>query len=584
MLLVLVLATAFTAWLVVQLLNYYSSPKSCHPIIYWSLFQAWLIPLSLAFLLPIDVSSARYDLCQRETPGQCEQSLLFVEGSWLHSIWLGSFWVTFIATWVWLPFLQGFVQTGEFEFGRRCWASIRFNLLFYGASLIGLGLLVTWLVLGTTIRTAEGVGAWLMALSNAFGLLLLLIFMGHGLVDVPRSLWRAANYRLALQRLEYRAPRLRDRVVEAEAELADVQAEVQSLAERSLHRVDLEPYILELEAACPSSTNGSRQVVSNEANARMRLPLNMDHLVDLNYRLKEAMATKNRRQSEWRKLVCEAFDLQDALSNRLYSHDHRWTSSLERSLQLPAWQSVFKWWWRVRIYPWCLRGMAMMAGLLSVMVIWSELVLPLSTNHRLSLIGMVVEQGRFSNLTVELFCLVLLLYMACCTYNSFMKMRVSNVYRLVPHQHTDEKSLLFFASLLSRLAFPLGYNYLMLMEDGSGTSVGGRSLPTQFNLVMGTINLVPLLGKYFNLYLPVGLTMVSALVALRLHNRALANLSMSPEYRFEDVSGSHEHLLEGRELINNARRLEERRGPTYTSHSGSSYSSVSNDFNSSEHV
>ena len=90
---------------------------------------------------------------------------------------------------------------------------------------------------------------------------------------------------------------------------------------------------------------------------------------------------------------------------------------------------------------------------------------------------------------------------------------------------------------------------------------------------MGTMNLVPTLGKRFYMLVPFGLVLVCLAVGLRVHNRLMRWLKLSNVYQFDDAFGgsressqhslpgggeSTEQLLEGRELIHYARRMEER--------------------------
>jgi hypothetical protein len=63
-----------------------------------------------------------------------------------------------------------------------------------------------------------------MAAANCWGLLLVLLFMGHGLVAVPRSIWRAANTKRQWIQVTRRAVNVKDAYEEAEAEFADVVA------------------------------------------------------------------------------------------------------------------------------------------------------------------------------------------------------------------------------------------------------------------------------------------------------------------------------------------------------------------------
>jgi hypothetical protein len=60
-----------------------------------------------------------------------------------------------------------------------------------------------------------------MALANAYGLIFVVCFMGHGLVDVPKRTWFRANNAINLRYLEFVAPTYRDNLDDAELDMAD---------------------------------------------------------------------------------------------------------------------------------------------------------------------------------------------------------------------------------------------------------------------------------------------------------------------------------------------------------------------------
>lgn len=64
--------------------------------------------------------------------------------------------------------------------------------------------------------------AFAMALSNAWGFLLVMFLLGHGLVAIPRQFWRMANPELQLRMLEAKAPAVMEELEEAEMERRDL--------------------------------------------------------------------------------------------------------------------------------------------------------------------------------------------------------------------------------------------------------------------------------------------------------------------------------------------------------------------------
>lgn len=518
-----------------KLLERYRNPRTTHHTILLAVFLCWLFPISITFLLPIDISSTRYEQCLSsggET--ECTKSWLYVDAAVRHASWLVVYWATFVLSWIFVPFLQGYVVAGAFDMFGKVWYSLGLNLLFYGVLVLILAVMVVYLRVFTTITTWEGIGAFLMALSNAAGLLAVLLFLGHGLVRIPRRLWHSSNANLQLRKFESRALAKKEHLHDAEDELAGLTGEIQALPYRTRHHPELQSYVDELLAIAPVPSDDEllfpRQRSPSPNQGRVSIDLN--YLEQLNYKIKEAISTRDRAAWEWRSLLESAWYWQDVQSNTAAGKSLGWQSSVEAPRRVGP-QKTIMWWWHVYIRPASLRALSIFCIFLSFVVFWSEVTLPV-TDADLSLVRPLIGV-RIG--TVETMAAALLLYLALCTYSSFLKLRVLSYFHLVPGQHTDEKSLLFFAAYITRLTFPLGYNYVTLVD---------RALHTEFAKVMGTMDLVPLLGRYFNLYVPLSLSIVCVIVAFRLHKHV------------SDQSDAEADLIDGRELIMQARRLEER--------------------------
>merc|ERR1712232_577109 len=119
-----------------------------------------------------------------------------------------------------------FEASGHFTIGARLRESFRRNAVFY-AVYFGLGLLVLgWLLArGTVTGNLED---WVIAASNAWGLLLLTVLMGSGLVAFPRHLRRVANPRAELKRLYSQAVALDEKRLSKLFELHDVITQVRA--------------------------------------------------------------------------------------------------------------------------------------------------------------------------------------------------------------------------------------------------------------------------------------------------------------------------------------------------------------------
>ncbi|KAJ3340997.1 hypothetical protein HDU93_005861 [Gonapodya sp. JEL0774] len=138
-----------------------------------------------------------------------------------------------------------------------------------------------------------------------------------------------------------------------------------------------------------------------------------------------------------------------------------------------------------------------------------------------------------------------------------MKMRVFSVYALVPDHHTDEGSMLFFAAYFCRLNFPLCYNFLNLLTTADTSN--SPATATTFVRVIGKIDLVPLLGNEFNLYFPLVIVVICTVVFFNLHGRLMRMCGGFGELFFDDDEPTEDIVMEGRQLIEQARAMEERR-------------------------
>ena len=122
-----------------------------------------------------------------------------------------------------------FEASGDFTIATRLQTSIRRNAVFYVAYTAILCLLLIILIIRGEVQ--GDIQSWCIAASNAWGLFVLTVLMGFGLVAVPRHFWSLANPSTLLQDLyvnavvkdEIRLSRLfelQDTVAQARSELA----------------------------------------------------------------------------------------------------------------------------------------------------------------------------------------------------------------------------------------------------------------------------------------------------------------------------------------------------------------------------
>lgn len=100
--LVLVGCWTLAGCIVISLIQRYRSVASLSWPVLLAVFFSWLLPFSLTFLLPIDISSTRYEQCLAGNgPGAstCIKSWLYISAPVRHFSWLIIYWATFSLTW-----------------------------------------------------------------------------------------------------------------------------------------------------------------------------------------------------------------------------------------------------------------------------------------------------------------------------------------------------------------------------------------------------------------------------------------------------------------------------------------------------
>ena len=96
-------------------------------------------------------------------------------------------------------------------------------------------------------------------------------------------------------------------------------------------------------------------------------------------------------------------------------------------------------------------------------------------------------------------------------------------------------------SYLSRLMFPLCYNFLYVAKEKQGTA---------FSTIMGDINLFPLMGEAVNLYLPFAIILLCGVTYFNAYDRLLRSLSVREfTYDATDQDANDSTIQESRSLL-----------------------------------
>jgi hypothetical protein len=207
--------------------------RTMNPFVILTSVLAFTVGLCTVPLVPYDLWVTQVRVHKLENS---EEMLISPERvhAGLLACWHALYWFTALLCYLFIPFVSEFETAGDFRFKARCRTSLRRNLAWYIAYIV-LGILLLiflpseWVIEeGTQQGKLVSFAGFCIAASNTFGLLLLTLLMGFGLVRLPRNLWLAADNAERLRSLYARVTGQNTVRLAAQSELQEVLAEVEN--------------------------------------------------------------------------------------------------------------------------------------------------------------------------------------------------------------------------------------------------------------------------------------------------------------------------------------------------------------------
>ena len=488
--------------LVLLLLRHYIPLRTTPAYLLTPVFLALALPCSIILLVPIDLASSTDD---NSSPNR---------GVWLPErvvlvTWRITYWLTFCLTWFILPLLGEYSDSGYRNTRARLADSARSNaryqLIVLGSGIAGL----VYFILQNGFHAASLKGL-VMALAYAWGLVLAIGLMGHGIVALPRRLFKNSSVSGRLKRLQSTAPRLKDKLDEAGVELEELENTVWQLKQRKYGTGrDLQEWIDELAdtTAMPENRPGAAAAV-RATNAGIPAVLTERYLADLTRKLKRARHKKARFIDEWSQLIQQAQDTQsilDASASKSLSFDNR--PGLLRALS-----PKLRYHLHATIIPYTRISLSIFLAAAGAIVIFSEIIKGFAP--KLSVIGLTVvhhpnSDGSKVGFAGQLISALWLLYMDACALYAISDVKVWGNRALVKRQ-TYAESACWYSLQVAKLTVPLSYNFITMLPPSVyrqtqfysflGQLINLTPLGSGFSAFFPTFILLPVLMSLFNVY------------------------------------------------------------------------------------
>ncbi|XP_014675164.1 PREDICTED: LMBR1 domain-containing protein 2-like [Priapulus caudatus] len=614
--------------LAVYLLHKYADWKRQHFLVTLAALVAWYFSFIIIFILPLDISSTFYKQCLKDnaptvapsfttsstvipvinftqnaseefdtvSPSTAHTATVVVRNvkveepclePWSHvpdhmlpDLWHVVYWTSMVLTWLIIPMMMSYSAAGDFTVPGKLKTALIENAIWYGSYLFVFGVLLIYVAVKPELTLDKtGLKVILVTASNTWGLFLVVLMLGFGLVEVPRTLWYNSKRGFMLSRTQFKLAKLSVEKSEAEEALEDVLEDVKRAAESIRDHHPLRPYIDTILTKCPEWWDGigiigsatkvcpenmrrSVQKVENAPNDGTIRPIETPtekSLARLNKKVITAVRNHHRTQVQWSILVDQAIGLEDMEKNEGNSeHMFKHTFMPERNAFMRAvYTPSIEWYWKCLVKPWVLRVLAVALALFSAVVVWSEVTF-FNKDPVLSLFAQFIHLAarHYNYFQIEVISCLTIAFLSTCTYYTVFKVRVLNYYYLAPFHQTDEYSLLFSGMFLCRLTPPLCLNFLGLIHLDSHVTKDHELVETSYTQIMGHMDVISIVSDGFNIYFPMAIVLLCAATYFHLGSRCLHFLGFDQFIGDDDIT--QEIVDEGRELVKREKRKRQR--------------------------
>ncbi|XP_058731541.1 uncharacterized protein LOC131603257 isoform X2 [Vicia villosa] len=511
-----------TMGMVLLTLRYFAGP-SVPLYVLFTVGYTWFVSLSIIILVPADIWLTISSLS---------------DNGGISFFWSWSYWSTFLLTWAVVPLIQGFEDAGDFTISERLKTSIHVNSVFY-LILGSIGLIGLILLIMMQRHWSGSILGFAMACSNTFGLVTGAFLLGFGLSEIPKNVWRNADWTTRQKVLSHKIAKMAVELDDAHQELSNAIVVARATSNQMSRRDPLRRYmdviddmLTQMFREDPSFTPQGGRLGGRD----MDYDTDEKSMATLRRHLRGATEEYYRYKSEYMTYVLEALELEDTSKNyeRRNTTGWKYMSSFRpvRTGKLGSLFDTLEFFWRCILRIQIEKGLAVILGIMSVAILLAEATLLPSVD--LSLFSILIKSVGTQEMLVQAFAFVPLMYMCICTYFSLFKIGRLVFYSLTPRQ-TSPVNLLMICSMIARYAPPVSYNFLNLIRLGSDKT-------TIFEQRMGNIdNAVPFFGDKFNKIFPLIMVIYTLLVASNFFDRVFHFLGGWKRFIFkteaEDLDG-----------------------------------------------
>ena len=342
--------------------------------------------------------------------------------------------------------------------------------------------------------------------------------MGHGLVALPRRLFRNANNAGRLKRIQSQAPKCFDRLTDATTELEELEAQLTQLRKRknAVSR-DHEEWIEDISDMSYMPDSRVTPVASCIPAPTLPAVITDRYLAELTRKLTRARHKRIRFIDARDRLIQESQDIQAIIdagaSKRLdFGQASPHSSWIERTNLLTPYIRYLLY---SKFFPGVKLAFGAIFSIASVCIVWSELIKFIAP--KLSIISFtILTSSKNKDAQIgfggQVVASMWLFYMSMAAIASFDDVKIWGNRALV-RRNTYGESATWYATQVAKLTVPLAYNFLTFFPPQVHKK-------TTFYDFLGRLIVLTPLGKGFDYFFPIFILVPVCATLLNLYGRA----------------------------------------------------------------
>lgn len=133
------------------------------------------------------------------------------------------YWTTYGLCWTFYPYMLWLIPTGEFTLRDRLLSALKSYLIYYAVlGFVGAGFLFYLWLDGYFEKSALPLQGFIMAVTSSIGLIMIIAFLGFGLISIPRLYYMKADIPNIYEYSMYKVNLYQRKAFESDSYLIDI--------------------------------------------------------------------------------------------------------------------------------------------------------------------------------------------------------------------------------------------------------------------------------------------------------------------------------------------------------------------------